>query len=336
LACLICKSETGRIHHVQEMMFGTRDEFRYFECERCCCLCIMNPPVDLSAYYPSEKYYSFCDTPAVSIPQNPVRRWLKHFRDRSICLGSGGLGGWIADRYPNQDASDLRKWLKHTSVRTHKAAILDVGCGSGWHLRQLSGLGFTSLTGVDPYLPDDIQHGPIRIHASNLSVLAGRTFDLITLHHSFEHMAHQVEQLRQIREILTPDGTCMIRVPIVSRGPWQTYGTNWAEIDAPRHFVLHSEMSLKLAAEAAGLSLKCIQYESDAFTYAASELYRRGLSLHDHSANCRRQFGSVFTASELHQFQDLSKSHHVPGWAGRAAFFLTRSGCTEVYSDLSE
>ena len=296
----------------------------------------MDPPTDLSPYYPSDKYYSFSDMPAVSIPQNPVRRWLKHFRDRSICLRRGGPGGWIADRYPNQDACDFRKWLKHTTVRSHKAAILDVGCGSGWHLRQLHGLGFTNLTGVDPYLTDDIHYGPIRIHANNLSVLSGRSFDFITLHHSFEHMAQQTEQLKQISELLTPDGTCMIRVPIVSRGPWQRYGTNWAEIDAPRHFVLHSEMSLKLAAESAGLSLNCIQYESDAFAYAASELYSRGLSLYDNSANCRRQFESVFTASEQRQFQDLSKLHHVPGWAGRAAFFLTRTGCTEVYSDLSE
>ena len=318
------------------MMFGMRDEFRYFECDRCCCLSIMDPPTDLSPYYPSDKYYSFSDMPAVSIPQNPVRRWLKHFRDRSICLRRGGPGGWIADRYPNQDACDFRKWLKHTTVRSHKAAILDVGCGSGWHLRQLHGLGFTDLTGVDPYLTDDIHYGPIRIHANNLSVLSGRSFDFITLHHSFEHMAQQTEQLKQISELLTPDGTCMIRVPIVSRGPWQRYGTNWAEIDAPRHFVLHSEMSLKLAAESAGLSLNCIQYESDAFAYAASELYSRGLSLYDNAANCRRQFESVFTASEQRQFQDLSKLHHVPGWAGRAAFFLTRTGCTEVYSDLSE
>lgn len=296
----------------------------------------MDPPTDLSPYYPSDKYYSFSDMPAVSIPQNPVRRWLKHFRDRSICLRRGGPGGWIADRYPNQDACDFRKWLKHTTVRSHKAAILDVGCGSGWHLRQLHGLGFTNLTGVDPYLTDDIHYGPIRIHANNLSVLSGRSFDFITLHHSFEHMAQQTDQLKQISELLTPDGTCMIRVPIVSRGPWQRYGTNWAEIDAPRHFVLHSEMSLKLAAESAGLSLNCIQYESDAFAYAASELYSRGLSLYDNAANCRRQFESVFTASEQRQFQDLSKLHHVPGWAGRAAFFLTRTGCTEVYSDLSE
>ena len=317
-------------------MFGTRDEFRYFECDRCCCLCLMDPPADLSPYYPSDKYYSFNETPPVSIPKNPIRRWLKHFRDRSICLGRGGLGGWIADRYPNQDASHFRKWFKHTSVRSHKAAILDVGCGSGWHLRQLYGLGFTNLSGVDPYLPADLNYGPVRIHANNLSVLTGRTFDFIMLHHSFEHVAEQVHELNQIRRLLTPDGTCMIRIPIVSRGPWQTYGTNWAEIDAPRHFVLHSEMSLKLAAEAAGLSLKCIQYESDAFAYAASELYCRGLSLYDNSAGCRRQFDSVFAASEQRQFQALSKLHHVPGWAGRAAFFLTRSGCSEIYSDLSE
>ena len=322
-------------------MFGMRDEFRYFECDRCCSLCLIDPPRDLAPYYAADKYYSFHETVSVRIPQNPLRRWFKHFRDRSLCLGRGGVGGWIAERFPNSDADTFRKWLRHTSVRSHSARILDVGCGKGWHLWQLHGLGFTNLTGVDPYLPGDISDGPFRIHACDLSGLSGRKFDFIMLHHSFEHMANPVEELKQVRELLTDNGTCMIRIPIVSRGPWKTYGTNWAEIDAPRHFVLHSELSLKLTAEAAGLALKCIQYESVPFSYAASELYRRGLSLYDDTARCQRQFEKVFEDSELSQFETMSKLHHVPGWAGRAAFFLTRpnetpSGNTDIYSILSE
>jgi hypothetical protein len=323
------------------MMFGMLDEFRYFECDRCCSLCLIDPPRDLAPYYAADKYYSFHETVSVRIPQNPLRRWFKHFRDQSICLGHPGLRGWVARRFPNSDADTFRTWLQHTAVRSHSAGILDVGCGNGWHLWQLHGLGFTSLTGVDPYLPDDISGGPFRIHACDLSTLSGRKFDFIMLHHSFEHMARQVEELKQVRELLTDTGTCMIRIPIVSRGPWKTYGANWAEIDAPRHFVLHSELSLKLTAEAAGLSLKCIQYESVPFSYAASELYRRGLSLYDESAKSQRQFEKVFERSELSQFEALSKLHHVPGWAGRAAFFLTRlnetrSGNTDIYSILSE
>jgi len=310
-------------HLVREMMFGMREEFHYFECDHCCCLSLQDPPDDMSLFYPPDKYYSLSENQPILVSRNPIRRWIKHFRDHAICFDRRGLPGVIARRYPNQDALDWREWIRHTSLRSHRARILDVGCGNGWHLSRLYGLGFSNLTGVDPYLPGDTNLGPIRIHASPLPSLFGREFDFIMLHHSLEHMPNQAEVLTQIRRLLAPDGECLVRIPIVSRGPWRTYGTDWAEIDAPRHFVLHTEMSLKIAAETAGLAIKCIQYESESFTYAASELYRRDLSLYDNDAKRHRDLASVFDASELQQFEFLSRAHHIPGWAGRAAFFLT-------------
>ena len=310
-------------HLVREMMFGMREEFHYFECDYCCCLSLMDPPDDMSSYYPSDKYYSFSENQPKSESRGPIRRWIKHVRDHALCFDRRGLPGLISRWYPNQDAMDCREWIRHTSLRSHRARILDVGCGNGWHLSRLHGLGFTNLTGVDPYLPEDIHSGPVSILACPLPALFGRVFDFIMLHHSLEHMANQVEVLTQIRSLLATDGECLVRIPIVSRGPWRTYGADWAEIDAPRHFVLHTEMSLKIAAEAAGLAIKCIQYESESFTYAASELYRRNLSLYDNDAKCQRHLPSLFDASELQQFESLSRTHHIPGWAGRAAFFLT-------------
>lgn len=310
-------------HLVREMMLGTREEFRYFECDLCCCLSLLNPPDDMSLFYPPNKYYSLSANPSISVPRNPIRRWLKSVRDHAICFDRSGLPGVIARRYPNQDALDCRAWIRHTSLRSHRARILDVGCGNGWHLSQFHGLGFTNLTGVDPYLAEDIHFGPVRIHACPLAELGSREFDFIMLHHSLEHMPNQAEVLAQVRQLLAPDGTCLVRIPIVSRGPWRTYGADWAEIDAPRHFVLHSEMSLKIAAEKAGLAIQCIQYESESFSYATSELYRRNLSLYDDDTKRHRQPTSVFDAAELQQFELMSRSHHIPGWAGRAAFFLT-------------
>ena len=188
---------------------------------------------------------------------------------------------------------------------------------------KLQELGFTNLTGLDPHLPQDIISGSVHIFARPLAELSGRTFDFIMLHHSLEHVSDQVEVLALIRRLLTPNGECMIRIPIVSRGPWRKYGTDWAEIDAPRHCVLHTEMSLKIAAEAAGLAIKTILYESEAFTYSASELYRRNLSLYDDTAKRPRDFASVFTPGELQMFESYSKKDQIPGWAGRAAFFLS-------------
>ncbi len=300
-----------------------RDEFDYFECGHCCCLSLQNAPEDMSRFYPAEKYYSFSENSHAGVPRNLIRRMFKRVRDQAVCFGSGPFSRWLTGRYPNQDASDVRKWLRHTSLRSFGARILDVGSGDGWHLSRLGSLGFTDLTGVDPYLPEDVVSGSIRIYARPLSTLADTTYDFIMMHHSLEHMPSADDVLRQVRQLLAPEGVCLIRVPIVSRGPWRTYGVNWAEIDAPRHFVLHSEMSLKLAADSAGLEIKAIEYESELFTYTASEMYQRDISLFDSDAGCNRDPTMVFNNDELQAMESMSRTHHVPGWAGRAAFYLT-------------
>ncbi|MEZ6127604.1 MAG: class I SAM-dependent methyltransferase [Planctomycetaceae bacterium] len=277
----------------------------------------------MASFYPADKYYAYHDNCSGKESPGRLRRWLKHLRDRAQCLGRSGLAAMVTRRFPNQDAADYRRWLKHTSVRSHRARILDIGCGDGWHLSRLHELGFTNLTGIDPYLPADMVSGPFPIHAAPLSHLFGQEYDFIMLHHSLEHMPDQVGVLSQVRRLLAPCGVCLVRLPIVSRGPWRMYGTNWVEIDAPRHFLLHSELSLKIAAEAAAFSIQHIQYESEPFSYAASELYRRNLSLYDSERKGHRDLSSVFSETELADFDCLSRSHLIPGWAGRAAFFLT-------------
>ena len=57
--CKICSNKDGnKFYSVREMQFGTRDEFIYCECSNCGCLQLVNPPENLSKYYPPE-YFSF-------------------------------------------------------------------------------------------------------------------------------------------------------------------------------------------------------------------------------------------------------------------------------------
>ena len=57
-SCRICHESSSKTYIAKEMMYGTRDEFEYFECENCGCLQISEIPTNLGDYYPSN-YYSF-------------------------------------------------------------------------------------------------------------------------------------------------------------------------------------------------------------------------------------------------------------------------------------
>ena len=62
-ACRICgNAEGNHAYDVREMMFGTRETFRYFQCGRCHCLQIARIPDDMSRFYPGN-YYSFDPSP---------------------------------------------------------------------------------------------------------------------------------------------------------------------------------------------------------------------------------------------------------------------------------
>lgn len=310
-------------------MLGMNDEFTYFECDNCGCLQLITNPGDLQRYYPADRYYSFQDFSVEAMPRNIVRRWIKKKRDAALLFRRSGLFGHLATRYPNPAIADIQRWMAPTTVRSYAARILDIGCGRGQLLSRLAALGFRSLTGIDPFLSSDIRTRTIRILARPLEAIAGETFDLVMLHHSLEHMSDQLHVFTQIQRLLSDGGVCLIRIPVKSRGAWERYGCDWAEIDAPRHTFLHTEYSLSIVARAAGLYMTHIDYEAEPFAYACSELYRRGIPLNDPITKQGVDWHTVFSKDEIRQFERWAREYNVPGWASRAAFcFSKKNGLT--------
>ncbi|QEG43051.1 class I SAM-dependent methyltransferase [Roseimaritima ulvae] len=322
LHCRICRNEAGTRYTVREMMFGSRLTFPYFQCAACGCLQLIEPPADPAAHYPSGGYYAYDAQPPLLPATTAGRQWLKRRRDAAILFRRGRIFSCLARRYPNPGIADLAAMLGHHPRAHYNMQILDVGCGSGALLQRLHDLGFQSLTGVDPYLGESRTSGAVRLLADRFDSLPPQRYDLIMMHHAFEHMESPRRVLRQVHSRLRPSGQCYIRIPIVSRGPWKTFGVDWAEIDAPRHYFLHSERSMQILAESAGLKIVHIAYESEAFTYAASELYRRDIPLNDPQQSEPTPLESRFEQAEWQAFEQAAQRDLRPGWAGRAAFTL--------------
>lgn len=145
----------------------------------------------------------------------------------------------------------------------------------------MNSIGFSNLTGADPFLESDIYYSNgVNVYKKFISELEGR-YDLIMLHHSFEHMPDPISVFSHLERLLALNGTIIIRVPVVDGYAWRKYGMNWFQIDAPRHFFLHTKKSISLLAKKYGLKIVKIEFDSTEAQILNSEKYLEDISLLD-------------------------------------------------------
>ena len=317
--CKICNSyDEHKTYVVPEMMFGFPDNFQYFECANCGCLQIIDIPVNLAKYYPSN-YYSY------SKP-NPVRRgWIKLFLKRQrlnyFLTGEKNLLGYILTK--KYGPPELPFWVRQAELQWYYD-ILDVGSGAGSLLCSLRDEGFCKLTGVDPFIEEDIFYkNKVRIYKKHVSKLDGH-FEFIMLNHSFEHIEDPLSLLRDLRRIIKPNRFILIRVPTVSSFAWRQYGTNWVQLDAPRHFFLHSLRSMEILAEHAGLAIDKIDYDSTDLQFWGSEQYIRNIPFTDTRSYFENPGNSIFSQDDIMRFQERAKELNMSNAGDQACFYMKK------------
>jgi 2-polyprenyl-3-methyl-5-hydroxy-6-metoxy-1,4-benzoquinol methylase len=329
LTCRICGAVddhptfTGR-----EMMFGTREEFEYFQCKSCGCLQIADIPQDLGRFYPLN-YYSL--TVTNNHRTSPLRAFLLKQRFRNAVFGRGYklnqlLSNWI--KLPELRVDTLlpvAKVLQHAGIRNFSARFLDVGCGSGslW-LANLRTMGFRQLFGADPFINSDVNCEGVTIFKRQINEMTG-SFDLITFHHSLEHIPDQDAALASACRLLAPNGVILVRIPIVSSYAWRHYGTNWVEMDPPRHLYLHSRESIRLLAEKSGLDLYATICDSLELEFYGSEQYLRDIPLTAKNSYWLNHDNQIFTQEEIEGFKDMARQVNEQDESGRACFFFRKT-----------
>lgn len=298
MKCKICaNNENNKKYTVKEMMFGSLDEFEYFQCSKCGCLQILQLPENISKYY-ENNYYSYA-----GINVSAIKKFIRHYRDLYALTHKGLFGKFLLKLYPN----NILEYLRELNV-SKESKILDVGCGCAALLHQMKDFGYTNLLGVDPFINEDIEYeNGLQVKKDFIQNIGGK-WDFIMCNHSFEHFSSPLEDLSAISKVLADNGVCLISIPTVSSYVWEHYKTNWVQLDAPRHFFLHSIESFKILADKCNLVVDKVIYNSSEFQFLGSEQYKKGISLcaSDNSfyVNPKK---SIFSKNEIKQFKQKAK-----------------------------
>ena len=317
--CRICDlNDNHPVHRVREMMYGLNEDFLYFQCVRCQCLQIIEFPDDISKYYP-KGYLSFATDPSCFY-RKPIERWVRRARDSYGALGKGFLGQWIEKLYPApQDLKALAR-----IPLTKQSKILDVGCGSGTLLYLLYEAGFSNVLGVDPHIDRDIEYeNGLVISRQEIQKVKG-VWDLVMFHHSFEHMQNPLQVMQSVSRLLKTGGCCLIRIPVVSSFAWEHYGIHWVQLDAPRHFFLHSLDSLRILARKEKFHIEDIVFDSGGFQFWGSEQYKKGISLRSEKSYGVNPSQSIFNQEQIDRFHGKAVQLNRDARGDQAIFFLKK------------
>lgn len=328
VSCKICGNTLNNKTHIfKELHLGTEEKFEYFQCSSCRCIQIKDFPEDISKYYPG-KYYSFEFQP--NIQSIGLLNFLRVKRDKYLLLRKGLMGMLLQIFFPNDEKklNSLRNILMKLNLN-----ILDIGCGSGELLFCMSRLGFKNLFGIDPYLRDivpDIKG--IKIQKKNLSDFCNENvlFDIIMLHHVFEHMEDPLGTLKICLKILHDSGTIVLRIPIADSYAWEHYQEHWVQLDAPRHYFIHTISSMEILTKEAGFKIKEIVFDSTEFQFWGSEQYKKNIPLVSELSYLVNQKKSPFSKKQIAQYKNHSNLLNKSQKGDQCIFYLQKERGYEI------
>ncbi len=95
--------------------------------------------------------------------------------------------------------------------------VLDVGCGDGFFMELLRGLGFENLLGIDPSrsMVEKAKKKGLNVELKDVYGLNEKNkYDIVLLMDVLEHLEKPEEALRKLWDILAPNGILYLNIPI--------------------------------------------------------------------------------------------------------------------------
>ncbi len=123
------------------------------------------------------------------------------------------------------------------------------------------------------------------------------------LHHVLEHVPDPVETLDALRGCLSGTGAILVRVPVADSAAARQYGSNWVQLDAPRHIMIPTTEGMSRLAARCDLRVESVFYDSRGFQFWGSEQYSRGIPLRSPRSYAEKPSESVFSPDDIKRFE---------------------------------
>ncbi len=309
--CSVCGSKETEVVSVKEMRNGWREVHEYRFCNSCGFLELKSVPENMARYYENGYYTSL--KPHIAV---------KGLRAAFWAIRANLYDTALHPLWHKFTFNTILDW-KHRLGISFRDCILDYGCGNGDILYEFHKHGFRNLEGLDPFLPEIINPLPFPLNRGSIDdYKANKKYNLIMMHHSFEHMPDQRNVLQKLKPLLEKNAKVFIRMPVVNE-VFSTYREHWVQIDAPRHLGIHSVKSFEMLAEECGYEIREVFYDSTSFQFTGSEQNKADIAFFEPKSLKTSQENSIFSSAQLLQFEKMADEFNLSGKGDQAGFILS-------------
>lgn len=254
--CPVCGKTEKSLALACTDYYATNEKFDIYRCDSCQFLFTQDFPADaeIGRYYDTKEYISHSNTDKglVNKIYHMVRQRMMHKKAELVKAHTRSSSTWM----------------------------LDIGCGIGYFLGEMSKHGF-SVRGIEKNKDArNFAHknfGVTCYEPSKMAEFDELSFGVITLWHSLEHLENLNETLKRIHKLLVENGTVFVAVPNANSADAKHYQEMWAAYDVPRHLWHFTPDSMKQLVNKHGFGIEAMYpMPFDAFYVSMlSEKYKK-------------------------------------------------------------